>query len=248
MDLFVENKEHRVYERTYLLLVKLRLNFSVDYDAEGVFEAFRDFFRKVFDLPFDTEKFKLMRYSSLSLSNKKKGFSVKFRNGYVRVEFEGYAYRSFEDSIVPFLANLVGLISNANGKICRASIQKVNAWDFNAANSDVEANMHRVLGDELTKNWGDIGFSEEQRGLTTTMSAKEPEYLNVVLSFGYVRPGQEGIDNRIVLDTEGICDSHEELLPHRIDDTLRAVNNALYNIYHWAVTPDVIESMKEGEK
>lgn len=241
MGVQIEHIPHKVYSNTFLHRVILKINYQADLDVK--YDHFKTFFRKVYNLELDEEKYNLLKYSSLRLSGEDDAIILKFSKGFIQLKIEKQAYESFHESLVPFIKDIHILLKMIDAHLTRISIQKINMWAWEANNADEPLiAMKQILNPVLTDNWPSDGEGKST-SISTTMTPTETPELKVVLAFGYVGKENENSYSRIVLDTEGLCEDMLKLENTDMVDLAEQINDNLFDVYHWAVKKEIIDKM-----
>lgn len=232
--------EHRVYGHTFLDQVTLQVYF--DADVSGGYDVLRRFFSENYGLDLDGDKFDLLRYKSLYISGDNDAISMKFTSSFIQIKLKQSHYESFVSSMMPLFVPVVGMLSTLSANVTRLSLNKVNSWTFERSSElPFRALLQEVFSDNLMKNVT-TELTDREMILSSVMHCDEAPYAMVV-SFGYLTAPNDELHGRVMLETEAVAIDRENLSVDSLTEIATEMNYDLYDLYHWAVTPKVIENM-----
>lgn len=234
--------EHRSYDVTFLQRVILKLNFNAS--IEDSFDVLRKFFLENFQLDFDEEKYDLLKVKFLRISGNDGIIIFKFAKDFIQIKVERNAYQGFKKTMEPYLDKIIALIDDLSGSVAKLAIKKVNMWPADIDESvDYYNLLEHLFKQELTSKLP-ISKPDGENVKQITECGSGGAY-NIVLSFGYLPKSDNRTWPTALLDIEGICDNGDLLTDRkRILDVATDINQDIFNVYHWAVTDEVINVME----
>ena len=239
MEAKVNLVPHKIYDVTFLERVIVKINFNAEVDDK--YEVLKQFFQDNFNLELDSEKFELFKIKFLRISGNNGVISLKFSKSFIQIRLERDFYRSFEESMIPYLNAIYSLMAKINGSIEKISIKKVNLWPVDMSeNADYYDVLKKIFNSNLTDNLPEE--KPEEFALSIPNKTGEDKH-SLVITFGFVRNSVDDQLPTAILDIEGICEYIDKLDSKNIESTFKEINQDIFNVYHWAVTDQVINVM-----
>lgn len=240
MKVGIPNIEHKVYSNTFLEQVVLKLNFEGKLD--GKYHELKDFFLSRFGLQFSQGQFDILKFKSLRIDGENAEIWLKFDYNFVQVRIGGESYASFKDSLYPIFSNALDFAKILEGTVSRVSLQKVNAWPTPISNNNrIPEFINIVFSQPLKEKLIDQNI-ESSMILGSTLKNHDSDS-SILLNFGFYDKDDNNPYPKLLLDAEAMCDNPNLLTYEQINTTINQMNQDLFNIFHWAVTPKVIEVM-----
>ncbi|MDE7402176.1 MAG: hypothetical protein K2M87_02050 [Muribaculaceae bacterium] len=244
--------EHRLYPLTFLDRASAQIHFDADLSSN--MELLRRFFKDNYELEFEEEQLTLMRFKTLKVRSHSADLQLKFSLDFFEVIIGRESYTSFQESIMPHLAAFIKLIDAMRGKIYKASVRKINSWKFLkfpglAYHSLVESVISPILAKDFPRDPEPPIEADEELIITTFITDNRYENQALKINFGYSpHPEEDVLSNqtpvRVILDTECVSLDANALHNNNVIKTLTEANQMLFDLYHWAVMPEIIEAMQ----
>ena len=242
-DIF-EHKERKVYKRTFLQQVDVRLEYPVidkDELTSEFVEATDGFFRNYFQLESSesplAEKDLLIKYDDQQLA-----FNFSPNACMLSVGYENY--KTFYESVLPYLYPVKEYSLNILGRSpLHVGYRKLNVFSFdNDAKDDVEKESRLFLQNVFSPEFlnAEVSTSNEIIGSENTKVSVRDFLINdfrLELRTYFLHP-KDGVsslffDSRVYFDADS----------SNLEELLTIANSLLYDSYHWAVSDGIINIM-----
>lgn len=237
-------KEHCVYNNTFLqnTLVEVRFSSLKERDDQkGIIERFRDFVRKLWmlDLP---DEFSFIE-RSINLFSEHKSVRIEFEHDRVKIIIGRDSYYSFEKTVLPYLKITGDFLRNVvkDDHILYFSLRKINIWPIQKYNNTLKDRLLKAIFSEELLSDGMFKYNSDTKNVTQWEKERvfNWEDFKIKLRYGFKEPENESYNELIVLDTV------VEVSDNKLWDSLDFphYNSILFDAYHWAVSPKIIEIM-----
>lgn len=242
--------DHRKYPRTFLDLAVVQIHFTSPKVLS--FIQGKDFFVSVYGLDFNEERYNQLRFKTLRISSDSLDLQLKFSVNFIQLEIGQKGYSTFSESVVPHISNFLKYIRLTNGRIDKISIRKVDSWGFlKPKNESYYSLVDYVIQEHMVSHFPKDGVNPEDEMIISTIMPHDDKEA-VCLNFGYTTVGDDPQVKdqkmvRVILDTEYVAFPETSVYDRNIVDSMCAMNQVLFNVFHWAVKPEVIFSMDHAD-
>lgn len=246
-DIIRKEATHLTYKHTSLHWIIVKINYGCDSEAD-FFNEYADFFKDFANLSLSQDQYKALGSDSIRLKSNDGVVQLKLSSNFIQLRLSGKTYVNFSKSLKPFLEKIYSLLCNIKASISKVELRKINMWGYDSITQDSDKLLQSVFSDNLLKNfWKPLHEVEdgEDVNLTKTISDYRVEDFDgsLIATFGYIETKKENSMSRLILDTEYEikgnfnCNELVSLMP--------MINDVLYNLYHSAVSKDVLQEMNK---
>lgn len=236
--------EHKVYKNTFLQNVRVKLCFDpIKYhenkDKQKALEAFVE---DKFNLKLDDNTKNGLRIFANNMQT-----SLNFTENFFELMIGRKNYKSFDESVNPFLSIGLDFIRNVVGNSLNGIIiRKYDVWPYKDQKLSMECLLKSIFSKELLSN--DMFNSSENKNIIQCISEKSfdiDEQIALKLKYGFIK----GTDVKAKDEGQIILDSTIErdgtINVDDVDDNCRQLNQILFDSYHWAVCENIVKIMEE---
>jgi hypothetical protein len=239
--------EHKVYKRTFLQSVQVNYNFNLQEDKLTNSEKTNSFFPEYFGIDASGIPWPV---SQIELTNQESGVKYVFGKNHIELSVGHNIYKSFLDTLIPFIIKMDAYINNVCeiSQLDSISIAKSNVWNV-CADQGIEDVLNAAL--QYTFKEGHLNDFTFTRGTIGSFPYKKSKEENVNLGDATLKIilSVEVSDKKSAkLRLDFIAKASNILVPNTIETT-KLLNEAIYYAYHDFASDNVISLMKEeGEK
>lgn len=241
LDIHIPDIKHRIYKKTFLHSVTVKINHSEVKDWELYTAALKNLFKTKYNVEIEEGKFGLLKFKSINVKSAKSKFNIKINSDFIQIKIDGTAYESFSKSLMIHCSNFISLLADSDIKIQKISVEKLNVWPVKLNNpSDLSAPLNEIFSKSVNSLLPD-DFSQNNLKVTTEISFNGSQNSDLYLvSSGWLIDEEDSKNCFLILDTEAICNS-----PVEPENKLNYMNQVLFNLYHWSVSDKIIKLMEE---
>lgn len=244
-DLLFETVERKVYPRTFLNTVFVVWDYDTASIPDDVVLRIRHFVNDNFNLEIELTEEEFS--NGFSIDNQQAGHSYYFSRGRLGVKCKGENYVSFTETMMPLIYRLSAFVKNvlSSSLISSIRIRKVNILNARKEDGDLVSEDKLVrdfLSSELTSRTQPVanylGLDNVKR-FYGTMNGDE---FSICYGFqkGNTPDGEQFVG--LVLD-ESV--SRRSIPLNTVDEVLLEINNVVFNVFHWSVSPTFIALMNQ---
>lgn len=239
-----EHIERKVYKRTFLQQVDVRLEYPVigkDELTSALVEAAGAFFKKHFQL--DSKDRSLIE-RELFLKDDEQQLALLFSPAASMLSVGYKNYNTFYESVLPHLYPVKEYVLNVLGKTdVRAYLRKVNVFSIeNHSEEDQEKRDRLFLQNVFSSDFLNTEYSKSNAvidGENTELYIRSFQIDDVSLELRtYFLHPDSGVSS-IFFDSIVCFDAGAS----NLDVLLEKSNNILYDVYHWSVSEGIIDIM-----
>ena len=233
----IENKV--TYTKTFLAETSVKMFFAESSFTE---EVAKRLFRDSFGIELSAENYKQLTLTKLKISDKDNGVYISFAKESIKIRVDQAHYSNFKLSMEPILTNLVkGLPSGF--EFSGLKVKKINVWPVisppDSKNIKSRDEWFVLKRSVLSSEFGEKNKISELESLAEFYN---PPYGKVRLNSFLVIPDNEEMVGGIMLISN--YNLFVDIKASGIISETERMNNVLYDAYHWAVSQNVIDSMK----
>lgn len=237
---FKHISDHRTYKNTFLQTARIRISYTGDTDD---FEPFKTYLHNAFGLSITKELYGLRNSDALRLKAADGKLRAKYTEHTAEYLISGDIYIDFEKSFVPFLDKTQNFLNKAQKQVLSLSIEKIDIWPIVKGDiQDPSAFLNVIISENLRQFRNLVA----EDSIYFTEFYDEENQDSLLVRFGFIGADTVDIPNkqpaRIILDT--LCKHDEQFNADSLLSLARKMNNVLYDAYHWAVSPEVIQIME----
>ena len=241
--------EHVNYKNTFLQNVMVGISFK-DKSDSFFDETFRKnlcaYLKNMFNVENSGEQIDF-RTKGFTKKNEVNDVAMSFQNGLLEAKIGCKSYSGFVSAFSSvfvqfklFLKNVLDVES-----VEKLYERKVNIWQFESKDplryEDVAPN---VFSPELNGQDTNLTIDPNvedviQKKIFWNFSRSEQQY-RTILRTAFLNK-KEGFYH-LILDSE-VMEKKEQILVDGLDEDFVSINDVLFDVYHWAVSPKVIELM-----
>lgn len=250
-------KEHKIYRNAFLQCVYIIMEYTQKPAAffnDEYYQKLKKFITGSFiGVTYDEKE--VRKNDAIQLKSDQDGVIIVLDNGRIILIVDRRKYRSFVDSVMPYIYKLMGFLKNVIKveTLLKVTEKKINFWQVAQNNNDQQAKASTTLDyDKLekvvfSKNITD-DFESKQQGGTPDKNGqllkwrkrwKETE-ATVNISVSIIQKDAEPLKACLVLDSDySVKDVSLKDLPN----SLIEANDILFDAYHWSVSELVVKIM-----
>lgn len=245
-----EHKEHEVYANTFLQSIGVEYHYGSK--SKGIRpESINRFMKDKFKLDIDFSKMSF----PINISSKDHLVKMSFGETVFKLQVKVNAYAGFS-TLYPFLEtgkNFMSLIKEDNVK--KLAIRKINMWPYKnvrGANTAKEIILKKIFSKELLEgiNAASLGNTSSVMWDKVFENKNDDIQEKINIKFGFLFPENNLLndvpDDILILDTS--IEQDVDLDSASIINSLKEMNQVLFDAYHWSVNPSIIDIMKGGNK
>ena len=235
--------ERKVYPRTFLSAVFVIFEYDKIGEPDDLVPRVKQYIKDNFNLDVDLTGEDLN--FGCSVDNDTAGFSYYFSRGSIGVKYFKGDYVSFTETMAPHVYRLITYVKNVleMPSLSSAQIRKVNILNvkttegaqmhnFNLETELLSENLR--LNAEAASGYMDLENPKKLKGIA---DGNEFE-INYGIQHGSLPNGDEFVG---LLLEEIITNSNVRL--EDVDDKLREINEKLFDIFHWSISPNMLALM-----
>lgn len=242
--------EHTNYKNTFLQNVIVGISFKEKEDAffnDTFLQRLNDYLKSMFNIG-DQAKQIDFKTQGFTLTSQSQDIAISFQNGILEAKIGCKSYTgfisAFSSIFIQFKLFLKQVMLEEN--IIEIRERKVNIWQFESKEklnyTDVASN---VFSTELNAQTSNIGMAPKeantiQKKIYWDITENKDIY-GVIVRTAFLNE-KEGLYH-LVLDSE-VIQKDTEIKKDDLDINFVTINNILFDAYHWAVSPKIIELMK----
>lgn len=238
---------HGVYKSTFLYSVDVKLRFSTP--LSDYYDQLKQFFGEVFGLTLDRVQYDDMEFHPIKLFAEQGARVIKIQSGFFQFKIMHDQYYTFSETVMPVISEFLKFLQTVDAQVSTFSIRKMNIWPFTGREDKGIELFPDIFSRELMENMH-LKFSSDEMVASEERQLDMPEQGDVTfIRAGMILNEGDGA-SKLILDTETVYNggpvsvTDSSLIP----DKLTKMNDYLFDIYHWAVTDEVIDKMKEEAK
>ncbi len=234
--------EHRVYARTFLRDIVVELKFEAGVRDNSILKRYLQEYFNV------TVGDRASSFSYVELTDPNKLLKFVFSEKNARVEVKGVSYKSFADTMLPFVQRLIAYVEQvcAVEHVKSLSVKKNNVWEIKA-HDDIRSVYPKALI-----------FTFKRQHISDLLSMKLPEETPFKVSKEAEMDLSDGV-LRLKLATE-VKDEQQadfmlglvaEAAVVPVKDVLEAatkLNDVIYAAFHDIVSIDIINLMESNKE
>lgn len=238
---------HLTYKHTSLHWIIVKINYDCN-SERNFFKEYGDFFKDFASLNLSNDQYKALGSDSIRLKSNDGGVQLKISSNFIQLRLSGDTYENFSRSLDPFLKKIYSLLDNIEAFVSKVGLRKINMWGYDSCSQDSEELLKSVFSSELLRHfWKPI--HEEEDGEDVNLSKTISDYKvgdadgSLLATFGYIETKKENSMSRLVLDTE--CEIKGKFECDELPVLMPEINDVLYDLYHSAVSKDVLQEMNK---
>lgn len=239
--------EHQVYQNTFLKDVRISVEYPL-MDVTTVNPAkMQDYFNKFHGADIKVEYF--LERGNINIFSGNHDIDFRFSLSYAEAKLCAPPYTSFEDAWSYWLILEDFLKALGVSEVNFLTVRKFNALFFksNNKNYDIREVMGGLFCDELmSKIPADVSTDTSLNGFERTWGESDDESgTEVEVVYGIKKADSVEKNDHLTLVT--MVRSKQGSIP--VEDVLKRANEynqTLFDLFHWCVNEDIINSMKIG--
>lgn len=227
---------HKSYEITFLESVIAKLTFNGEGGSYDILSRYLD---RSFGAEISKEKYDLLNADPIRLSNGQRSMAVKIYRNAIELFISGKAYTNFQESVAQYIISFAGYLTDIGSVVNQLSLEMIDVWPFqNNVPIDMSIAIPAFFSEGFIRR---IGFNPNAFSSKEFRDDSSGDF--VVVKYGCVneQPDNPSRPKRLILDTMALTESTLE--PEQLLDAASRLNNALYDVFHWAVSDNVIKAM-----
>lgn len=227
---------HNTYGITFLESVVVKLAFNGE---KGTYGLLSEYLEKSFGAKISKEKYDLLNADPIRLRDANGAMHIKIFRNAIELYISGKAYTNFQNSASFYVSSFSEYLQGIDSVANQLSLEMIDVWPFqNNAPIDMKIAIPAFFSDEFVGMMG-----ADLDGFATKEFRDGASGDFVVVKYGCVN---ELADNprqpkRLILDTMAVTEG--ALAPDRLLAVATRLNNTLYDVFHWAVSENVINAM-----
>ncbi|MEI3055034.1 MAG: TIGR04255 family protein [Phocaeicola plebeius] len=236
---------YKQYRNTFLQNIFVTLHFEPSSSDEDLFRRFDDYTQMFFQ----TDGSKDILHDGAVLTKKDGSLSFVFTKDMVQFTFDGSKYINYVDSILPQLSKIQRYVKKVilRDNIKEITIRKINSWYFQEAkNKPINYNdiQNIIFNKQLQEALSTEQLTEEEKSIPEFKKAiwKESDSTIEIRTAFISIPGKKDF-YRLILDSEYSYKPINTLRLEEVEPQCKAMNKKMFDVFHWCVTPKVIELM-----
>lgn len=242
---------YRQYETTFLASVIVGMDFPPVQNTASCKDKWEKFALALFSIePLDGI---FERTIVINRNDNKLGFI--FEKNRVQVRISGDGYQNYADSVIPHAYKLKEFVTEVAGAqfSSRLGIRKIDVFQ-------IETDESNLVDEEAIRNHF---FSPTYCGLEEGMTELDEEEKKIqgmkkhqwtddnyklTIRSAFVKVPNTKNRYRLILDIDEQCTPLDGVNLDKLDETLKEMNNDLFNAFVWCVSDNVINIMKNGKE
>lgn len=248
--------EHQVYKNSLLEETQVAFVFaSAEEDLlvpPSAEEGFPLFFNRFFKLKHSLDEY--LSKDGITISNKDLGIGYEFGTKYTLLRFGRKKYHSFLESVPQFLLPMKWFVFKTLEKqdVKNLLVRKINVMPFRIDDLKVfKEKPEIVLGAVFKKQFLDLKVTKSESdvpGALFDVADREIRFGHYVLLLRMGIASPKSGDDRyyVIFDMAIQNDAHEAIDEGKIDSSLLAMNDILFDAFHWCVSDVIIDMMEKG--
>lgn len=185
-----------------------------------------------------------------SLSNDDIGLNFQFYSNKTSLRVNCKNYQSFEATVMPLIYKLRAYVREVleRDSVDYVKIRKVNMFPFQLPtqyDDDIYGQiMHHLLNNELIDSPND-GTEQIENGKTLlARHLIEADDYSFTVKTGVVKANDREDVCAVILDTSSKAKNRERIALTEIETNIRQQNQRMFDLFHWAVSDEVVEVME----
>lgn len=248
--------DHCVYKNTLLEETQVAFVFATAEEDLQVPPSAKEgiplFFNRFFNINHTLDEY--VSKDGITVSNKELGVRYEFGKKYTLLRFGRKNYHSFLKSVPPYLLPMKWFVYKTIEKqyVKNLLVRKTNVLPFRIDNLGAfKKNPEIVLGTVFKKRFLDVEVSKTESnvpGAFLDVMERTVRYndYEVLLRTGFATP-KEGDDRySVILDMAIQSKADLQIDEGETDTALLAMNDILFDAFHWCMSDMVIDIMEKG--
>lgn len=249
----VPESDHKTYAHTFLHWIIVKINYSAHSHGDQ-YELLRKFFSRYPGLDFNREVYEGMKTVPVRIKSTDGIIILKIDDSFIQLKIKGVGYKNFESSVKPYLDSFSALLTDLEAYVLSIELRKVNLLAYPSEDNSMQNDnglkiMELALSDSLNSEWKPTKSEEEGEEIQLTRLFGEEKIDNkdcsMTVIYGFIHPLKNNPNkmSRVILDTQ--IESESKMSGSQISGMFKAINNRLFDIFHWAISDNILKVMEK---